>query len=155
MVFAVFEEFCIDEVESALLNCLLECFVLRGVTAAICLVPMSCSHYSSPLTAFICMYQHIAIDISKAACVYTLLYSWRAWHSCLGQNPKLEFQKVHYLKLEPCKINPGLLWVNVCVPVIFKLLSAELRTAPPTRLDFRLPMRWKRDFRFSGMLRSV
>ena len=109
MLFAVFEGFCIDEVQNALLNCLLERFVLRGYTAASYLVPLCCSRYSSPLIAFICMYQHVAIDISTAACVYTLLSSWRAGHSCLEQNPKLEFQKVHYLKLEPCKTKPGLL----------------------------------------------
>jgi len=97
--------------------------ILQQFTSFRCLLV---SHYCNPLTAFMCMYQHIAIDISKAACVYTLLCSWRAGHSCLGQNPKLEFHKVHYLKLEPCKTTPGLLWMNVCVPVIFKLLSAEL-----------------------------
>ena len=88
MVFAVFEEFCVDVVQNALLNCLLECFVLRGYTAAICLVPVSCSHYSSPLAAFICMYQHIAIDISKAACLHIAVLV-EGLTFMLGAEPKI------------------------------------------------------------------
>jgi hypothetical protein len=101
-----------------------------------------------------CMYHHIAIDISKAACVYTLLCSWRAGHSCLGQNPKLEFHKVHCLKLEPCKTKPGLLWMNVneCSG---DFQAVVRRTFFSLSLDFRLSLRWKRDLRFSGVLPSL